>query len=743
MAAATRAQRSVEGLVLLLLVGAGLYVFATVYAFSQARFFTIDEYQYGHATWLVANGALPYVDFFEHHLPGSYVLHAPLFVPLWDAETGALLLRKIVFVYWAAVSLLAGLVFFDITRNRFAALLVVMIPPAFGFSLMSAVDYRADNFGAAYFLACLLLLERNRGTQRRALAVAAGILATLAAFMTQKMAFVAGGSLLALLAIDGIRRLPALRARRSDEARPFIACPVAFVGSAAALGVLFIAIAGAFGMLPRGFEITILDALEHERHYKPFSLFGKGYVAPFWQQTWPSTAAIVFFAGLFFTTEAGILWAVPVALSLIGGSLMLAPYPYNFVFLCWVVALGGVRGAVDAIERLRGRHPALRTMGPALYLVPLLVLGSQLAFVDGTTSNAHQIRLLEKIAHHGSKDDAVIDNQGGAMFNPDASYYFHHGNAHRKMYADYMRENLQADYRESRALFWIRDSRFKALPHRVQSYLTRSYVHGGEGLYVLGRYTRETAGQPQIVHFDAIRSADYWFHLAEGSGAKPLDAPQLSSIRVNGEPVARNPLPLDEGLHEIEIPPNSPAYIVTPADASFFERDPGPRLFVMFFEYGRRRDQTNTRTDFSFSQGLAHAEIVSLQPNDPNQRLASAGPDNTFEQRPGSVIRYHLQLPDDPRLRGHARLRGDTSPEALENGSLTIDIRSNEQSETLVAVVLTELRNANMTLDRGLAPYAGTAVDLTITFQAPRDAANRRHLLWTNLRIDTPRIDPD
>ena len=735
----TPARRIIQSLVLAILVGTGLYVFATVYAFSQERFFTIDEYQYGHATWLVAHGAIPYVDFFEHHFPGSYVLHAPFFVPDWDAETGALLLRKIVFVYWVAVSLLAGLACFGLTRDRFAALLVVAMPIGFGFSLMSAIDYRADNFGAVYFVACLVLLERNRSARQRSLAIVCGVLATLAALMTQKMAFVAGGTLLVLLAFDALGRLPVLRSRRSPDARPFIARPAAFVGSAVTLGVLLLAIAGALGMLSRGFESTIVDAFEHERIYKPFSLFAKGYVTPFWEETWASTAAIALFAGLFFTTEAGILWAIPVAFSLIGGSLMLAPYPYNFVFLCWVVALAAVRGFVGAIGRLRERVPSLANLAPLLYLLPLTVLGIQLDFVEGTTSNAHQIKVLQKIEEHGAPDDAVIDNQGGAMFNPDASYYFHHGSAHRKMFSDYMLHSLVADYRESRALFWIRDTRFKALPGRVQNYLVRNYVHGGEGgegIYVLGMHTPETGTESAVVYFDAVRSSDYWFHRAKGSGAGSIDVSQLSGVNVDDRPVSRNPLPLDEGVHLIEIPPNSPGYIVTPVEATFFDPNPGPALYVMFFEYGKNRDRTRSRTYFAFSEHLATAENRSIHANDPDTPLASAGPHDTLEQRPGSVVRYHLVLPQEPRLRGHARLGGDTSPDALKDGSLVVKIDSKDLSEMLVATVLTELRNSNMTIDRGLEAYAGESVELSFVFRAPEDPTNRRRLVWTGLRID-------
>ena len=84
---------------LMILALAALYTFGEIYAFSQARFFTVDEYMYGHQTWLVARGAMPYVDFYEHHFPLSSMLHSPLYWIRWDFVTGALLLRKIVFAY--------------------------------------------------------------------------------------------------------------------------------------------------------------------------------------------------------------------------------------------------------------------------------------------------------------------------------------------------------------------------------------------------------------------------------------------------------------------------------------------------------------------------------------------------------------------------------------------------------------------------------------------------------------------
>ena len=42
------------------------------------RWWCVDELEHLHATWCVAQGQLPYRDFFEHHTPLLYYLLAPI-----------------------------------------------------------------------------------------------------------------------------------------------------------------------------------------------------------------------------------------------------------------------------------------------------------------------------------------------------------------------------------------------------------------------------------------------------------------------------------------------------------------------------------------------------------------------------------------------------------------------------------------------------------------------------------------
>ena len=42
------------------------------------RFFDLDEFQHLHMAWLMAQGLVPYVDFYEHHTPLLHLLLMPI-----------------------------------------------------------------------------------------------------------------------------------------------------------------------------------------------------------------------------------------------------------------------------------------------------------------------------------------------------------------------------------------------------------------------------------------------------------------------------------------------------------------------------------------------------------------------------------------------------------------------------------------------------------------------------------------
>ena len=64
-----------------LVLAAGLlFLVGHVAELSSRKMYSIDEFQYAHAAWLVAQGQVPYLDFFDHHFPFLYQLLGGIFV---------------------------------------------------------------------------------------------------------------------------------------------------------------------------------------------------------------------------------------------------------------------------------------------------------------------------------------------------------------------------------------------------------------------------------------------------------------------------------------------------------------------------------------------------------------------------------------------------------------------------------------------------------------------------------------
>lgn len=85
--------------VLVVLATVTVGVLGFVWQFTLTRFFTLDEYQWGHATWLIHEGKVPYRDFYEHHLPLGYTFHSLFYSDTSSFTDNALTLRKIAFAY--------------------------------------------------------------------------------------------------------------------------------------------------------------------------------------------------------------------------------------------------------------------------------------------------------------------------------------------------------------------------------------------------------------------------------------------------------------------------------------------------------------------------------------------------------------------------------------------------------------------------------------------------------------------
>jgi hypothetical protein len=556
---------------------AAILLLQRIYDFSQQRFFTIDEYQFGHATWLVSQGEVPYRDFYEHHFPLSYVVHAPLLKRDGSFDEKALRLRGVAFAYLVVASAALALGTVVATRSPLLALLSAVLPLGFGFSLMSEMEYRADNFGAALLLCFLSLLEANRRWRRRAVAAVCGALLAASVLMTQKMVYFGGGSLSLMLAADFLRR------RR--PVAPLVAHPLALVLAAGGLLLACAAAAGALGILGQAFDLTIADAVRHEWTYQRVPI-GR-FLPTFLRETVTTTSLILACAGLHLVLGRDRFWWFPTAAVLLGGSLIRAQYPYNYVLAGWLIVVCAARGYDDLLQRLPWRG-ALRSARPLLYLAPLLLLPEQLGFVSRAAGNEGQLRLMRKIERFTGERDAVIDGAGGALFRPHASYFYYHGGAQRQLFADYFARELVEDYRRSRALFWIRDVRLRSLPEVVQRYFRDHYVRADGDLYALGFAIPSTSEQPRVLEVDVVRAGEYRVIRAPGASASEGKGGSEATLAIGGRPLEGGAVLLDVGRYRVEISARSPALILTPLPEEVFDPQvSGGTVYSPLLDYGQ------------------------------------------------------------------------------------------------------------------------------------------------------------
>jgi hypothetical protein len=559
-------ERGIRNATILALTGAVLYLLFFVYGFAQERFFTKDEFQWGHLAWLVQQGEVPYLDFYEHHLPLGYLVHAWLVPESGTFAERALFLRKLEFVYFVlAVGSLSAATYV-VRRSTAAALMTAALSLGFGFSLMSAIEFRADNWSGFAFLICLSLLEINRGLRSRALAIGAGAIFALAVFTTQKILLLGGLGLAAMVAVSLLR---GPRAREvgdssdssdSGDAAPLVVHAGIFCASGLAITTLLISLAAWAGLLERAFEINVSQAIAHERLY-PDDIGVWIYAEPFLAETLLSTLVVLLAAGLYLRRGLAGFWVLPLLLGAVGSFAVRAQFPYNFVTLCLLIAVCASRGFADAIDWLSRRsNDHWKAAAPLLYLVPVLLLVDQLGFVHGRTGNEHQLRLLEMIERQTDAEDVILDDSGSALFRPDRGYYWYHDMAHVQMFADYFENEFIEDMRGTEAIFWIRGTRLEQLPADAQRYLTSHYVRHFGSLHVLG-FDLEAASSRNGGEFevDIIRTGDY-FVTPRASGLRGASMQRrLAGLTVDGEEMTGSSVHLGAGTHVLGVAPGTPA----------------------------------------------------------------------------------------------------------------------------------------------------------------------------------------
>jgi hypothetical protein len=575
--------------VVAVLAASALSLLIFVYHFALTRFFTIDEYQWGHATWLVSEGKVPYRDFYEHHLPLGYLVHSLLLSDGSSFTERALLLRKIAFAYILLAASVLAIAAYLGRRDPYEALLLVIAPIACGFGLMSAIDYRGDNWSAFTLLCCFAVLEMNQTARRPWLAATAGVLFSVAILMTQKAMLLGGLAVALMLPLSVWHRLSSRPPRwLSRLSAQRIDCPGSFC-VAAALPVAALFVLGArVGALDQAVQIVFVESLQHERLYPGFSAWK--YFEPYLRYA-PWTSGMLAAGATFYLIRGRErFWALPTLAVILGGMGIKAPFPYNFVLGSVLVGICAVKGYCEAVRWSAQRWPRLTGALPLLYLLPLSTVLPQLGFVEGMTTNAEQLETLRQIEAHSTPEDVVIDSEGSALFRPHRGYYWYQGAAHVKMFEDYYEGDFVFDLRASEALFWINGFRTRQLPASARRYLSEHYTPFRGDLFVLGLAIPGNASDHAIeMQIDVVRAGEYHLSRPGAQADRALPSVADHELRVDGELVQGNRLQLDVGWHRLWVSAGTPEYRLTFLPPLGLDDARPIGRHAPLFEYGRWR----------------------------------------------------------------------------------------------------------------------------------------------------------
>ncbi|MCP3139204.1 hypothetical protein [Pyxidicoccus xibeiensis] len=516
------------------LVLGGLGVQALRLALHKA--FSIDEFQYAHAAWLVARGQVPYRDFFEVHFPLVYQVLAPLFRLLGDEPLNVLALRGAMLLPLAGACVAVALL--NRREERLAMLLspvlLLALPPFMRF----ATEVRPDALAIALFLGALAALSLRPATPARGFA--AGALFVAAVWGSQKVLFYG--------AVVGVALAADLVVRRG-RAPALVPAPRAFL--AGAFGVLaavaaYLTVSDAWGAW---WQWCFVWASEHQRHYPGFS--SSKYLLPVLaEQPWCFTLAALGFAATvrrwwragharWSDSDALLLLAVPATFG--SYALQRAPFPYSLLPLLGVLAPFMARGVAEVFRWLR--TPKARVAGAVALAGLLAVQAVRLEALLEGGGNARQREVLARIATLTGPEDVVYDNSGGYVSRPHAHFYFYTDAYLRGAEAARLAREIPEALVATGCVLRVDDLRTSGLPPSLRRFLTEHYQPLDGDLSLWGQRYEPPGAGPLEGRFLAVRDGRYF--------VEPEDVLSRGALFIDGTRVTEPELTLPKGPHAV------------------------------------------------------------------------------------------------------------------------------------------------------------------------------------------------
>jgi len=224
-----------------------------------------DEMEFFRATAWIAEGRVPFRDFWEHHTPLAWFVFAPVAAMTDSAGVGAIIaLRWAQVPVWIATFWLANFWMRAAGLGAFARWCAMALALSSSMLMLPAVEFRIDSLACMLFMAGLVLVQRNAP-------FAGGIVFCLAGFANIRLGPLLALTVLTLRVVD-----PRARAWMGNPRMNRV-----FAGAAVAFGacLLYFAATGSLDDLYQ--QVWYENYLGDKYSVEPEPLFLNRVVAPF------------------------------------------------------------------------------------------------------------------------------------------------------------------------------------------------------------------------------------------------------------------------------------------------------------------------------------------------------------------------------------------------------------------------------------------------------------------------------
>ena len=465
----------------------------------QHKAFTIDEFQYAHASWLVAHGQIPYRDFFNDRFPLLYQALGSLPF-LKNARP-----QDIILLRWAVLPVLIAIAALHafLNHGRGALLGVVLLLSTSTFTTR-ATEIRPDALAFALFLAAIALLSSERLDPRLA-AFLAGCL--VAASLWTSLKAVIYGSVFLLL----FKRRKIL--------------PLFLAGFA-----VIVALIATYLLLSHSmtdwFTWSVRWAFVHEAQYPAFPRYTTAlpFLRDYW---WVVAFGVIGWVKDLRSSDFLLVFALP--LTLLSFAIQRAPFEYSLIPFIGILTIFASRGVVMTLERWRVATIVLCAYG--------LSIGAFRSWQSSAPIADLQLQTLRRLGAITSPTDAVYDNSGSYFARPNAWYFFYTDEVLRRRLGNSMTTAVEEALLRSQAPAVMMDLRFNGLPAQLQTFIVEHYQPYCGDIRLWGmRFSPDADGR-----FWAIQSGSYFVYPA-------------APLVVDGNRIATTVFHLDAGEHRVSGP---------------------------------------------------------------------------------------------------------------------------------------------------------------------------------------------